>query len=149
MDHSKFIRMVVDSGLVASPRWYWFCDSSLTYWLTHNALDTNPKDACGRCAHLEKASKGKFSERVCAQNVAEGGSCYRQVLATKFIPFLENALRGEYPTVDELQEVVHKRGPHWDGVVEGTLLSLILHEVGGAYLLACAEARTTQMQTAP
>lgn len=136
MDHSRFIESVVGAGLVIRDGLRFFTDDVISRWLLDNIWVESPTSRCEWCQHMKQSG---FSEAQCRLNVTGGGSCYRETLRTVFIPFLKNAQRGIYPSPEELQKEVHRKGPIWDGTYGMTLIGMILHELGGTFMRMDAE----------
>lgn len=139
MNHSQFVQLVVDDDLVFPVGMSAFTDEVIQRWLQDNMWVEDPTSRCKWCQHLEEIKSG-FSEERCRLNVAGGGSCYRQTLKEVFAPFLRNALRGAYPPLDDLQKIIHHKGPIWDGFRDMTLMSIVCHELGGTAMQMDAEA---------
>ena len=132
MDHSQFLRSLVDTDLLFEhPRR--FTDEVIKRWLKDNQWVEDEALPCKWCEHLTDCGYG-FSEERCRLNVAAGYSCYRQTLAKVFTPFLNNALRGKYPSADDARNVVHRMGPNKDGMGDEDLVGIILHELGGTFM---------------
>lgn len=140
MDHSQFVLSLENTGVVVRGGFSRiFRDEVIQKWLEENEWVENSAMRCKHCQHMEKVS-GRFSEELCRQKVADGGSCYRQTLRNIFIPFLRSTLAGEYPSVDDLQKVVHLKGEIWDGMEDMKIISIILHELGGTWMRMQNEA---------
>ena len=138
MDHSQFVKSVADAGLVMRDLHY-FTDEVIQRWLQDNMWVEDPTSRCKWCQHMEEIRSG-FSEERCRLNVADGGSCYRQTLKEVFVPFLRNALRGTYPLLDDLRNVIHHKGPIWDGFSDMRLFGIVCHELGGTFMRMDTEA---------
>ena len=138
MNHSQFVKSVEDAGLVMRSDLRLLTDEIIRQWLQDNTWVEDPASRCKWCQHLKEVGSG-FSEEQCRLNVAGGGSCYRETLKKVFIPFLKNALRGAYPSLDDLQKVIHHKGPIWDGFSNMNLIGIILHELGSTYMRLAAE----------
>lgn len=140
MDHSKFIKMVENSGQISGSFWI-FTDEVIKRWLDDNRWIENPKSPCLHCKHLHDIGEG-FSEERCRQNVKRGGACYRETLKKHLIPCLRRALKGTYPSMEKLMRVIHKKGPIWDGIPDNfCLLSAILDALGGTAMRMATEAK--------
>ena len=140
MDHSQFVKSVADTGLVMRDGLlYCFTDEVIQRWLQDNTWIEDSTYRCKWCQHMEEISSG-FSEEQCRLNVARGGSCYRKTLQEVFIPFLKNALHGTYQSLDDLQKVIHPKGPIWDGFSDMNLVGIICHELGGTSMRMDTEA---------
>ncbi len=131
MDHSRFVQSVEEARMVMSDALRCFTDEVIERWLQDNTWVEDVGSPCGWCQHMAHSG---FSEEQCRVNVAGGGSCYRQVLKEVFIPSLRNALRGKYPTLDELRDVVYHQGPVWGGLSDMKLIGIVLHELGGTFM---------------
>lgn len=138
MDHSQFIKSVEDTGVIGRGDLRFFTDEVIQQWLSDNTWVEDPASGCKWCQHLAEIKSG-FSKEQCRLNVAGGGCCYRETLKKVFIPFLRNALRGRYPSPDDLQRVIHHKGPIWDGFSNMTIVGIVLHELGSTYMRLAAE----------
>lgn len=103
MDHSRFVQSVADARLVMRDGLHYFTDMVIQRWLQDNVWVEDPTSRCKWRQHMEEIKSG-FSEEQCRLNVAGGGSCYRETLKQVFVPFLKNALRGIYPSLDDLRK---------------------------------------------
>ncbi len=131
-DHSKFIKNLENTGLIfrASLERI-FTDQNISHWLESQKWISDSNIPCLFCKYKEENGTW-FSETKCKENVSQGGSCYRETLKNHFIPFLKNVLEGKYPAaIVELTNIVHKKGPIWDGIGDFNLLGMIFHELGG------------------
>lgn len=129
-----FVLDLIGSGLIfGGSRSFasYFMPSTLEQWLKEHQWVEDPNSPCISCKAREELWKGQFSEKICKQNVEQGGSCYRETLRSVFIPFIRNALAGELSPIRELGKVIHKKGPIHDGMGEQTLFGIICHELGG------------------
>ena len=109
MDHSQFVQSIEDARLIMHDSLRFFTDKVILRWLQDNAWAGDPTSRCNWCQHMEEI-RSDFSEEQCHLNVEGGGSCYRETLKGVLIPFLKNALRGVYPSLDDLRRVIHQKG---------------------------------------
>jgi len=138
MDHSQFVKSVEDAGVVMRGDLRLFTDKVIQQWLQDNAWVEDPASYCKWCQHMTEVGSG-FSKEQCRLNVAGGGCCYRETLKKVFMPFLRNALHGRYPSPDDLQRVIHHKGPIWDGFSDMALVGIVCHELSGTYMRMAGE----------
>ncbi len=140
MNHSSFCRSIIDAHLGGTNIANIFTDAIIQRWLDDNTWVNDSTAPCAHCRHMKEVN-GQYSEEKCRQNVQGGGYCYRETLKVFFLPFLHNALLGIYPSLDVLVQIVHHRGPIWDGLNDASILSIVLHELGGTKMRMAREAQ--------
>jgi hypothetical protein len=100
-------------------------------WLKTNPWIREAGLACTNCPWATKVIHHRTSDVTCLENVTtRGATCYRWVLRTTFLPFLENALRGKFPPVSSIRGSIY---PYYRSTEDpGSLLTLegmILYEL--------------------
>lgn len=111
----------------------------LQAWLDKNQWASDKTQSCLYCIRNADVMQGfcdrRFSEEVCRENVSKGGTCYREMLKTVFIPMVQDMLREVYPSQEELETEAYAdhraMGLQYSGTPSIDLWDAMNHELGG------------------
>ena len=130
MNRLDFVKTVVEGTEIDNHPEFERCfyNPVLKRWLKEWA-PSKRKRSCSNCNKLD--TNMQPVSLTCEEVQKEGHDCYRQVLQTKFVPFVQNALQDECPEPSALKEVLFQQEPVRLGTLTMTLKGIIEHELLG------------------
>jgi hypothetical protein len=140
MNRIEFVKTIVESSEFDNRSDFECCfyNAVLKRWLKENR-PLRRENGCENChrfnskpgeAMLEAFRKGLEPVRLTCEAVQqEGVDCYKEMLRTKFIPFVKDALNDVCPEPTTLHEVIFSS----TGAAKMTLKGVIEHELTGMF----------------